>query len=114
MHTYDWSHYQNSKNYFGEICKTLGLVGTETIYSESLFYIVDILFYCFFKLKQYPVFVAEDYIYWADNDGGFITRVKQDMTHREVVVKGVENIEGFSIDWVAGKKNIDLIYFNIQ
>ncbi|KAG8200378.1 hypothetical protein JTE90_028559 [Oedothorax gibbosus] len=45
---------------------------------------------------------AEDYIYWADNDGGFITRVKRDMTHREVVVKGVENIEGFSIDWVAG------------
>nr|XP_042899679.1 low-density lipoprotein receptor-related protein 1 isoform X4 [Parasteatoda tepidariorum] len=44
----------------------------------------------------------EDYIYWTDSDAGMITRVKRDMTHREVVIKGLDSIEGFSIDWNAG------------
>ncbi|CAL1298011.1 unnamed protein product [Larinioides sclopetarius] len=45
---------------------------------------------------------AEGYIYWTDSDVGTITRVKRDMTNRQVVIKGLESIEGFSIDWIAG------------
>ncbi|GFY45676.1 low-density lipoprotein receptor-related protein 1 [Trichonephila inaurata madagascariensis] len=45
---------------------------------------------------------AEEYIYWTDSDVGTITRVKRDMTNRQVVIKGLESIEGFSIDWIAG------------
>ncbi|GFW79538.1 prolow-density lipoprotein receptor-related protein 1 [Trichonephila clavipes] len=45
---------------------------------------------------------AEEYIYWTDSDIGTITRVKRDMTNRQVVIKGLESIEGFSIDWIAG------------
>ncbi|XP_035218425.1 low-density lipoprotein receptor-related protein 1-like isoform X2 [Stegodyphus dumicola] len=45
---------------------------------------------------------AEDYLYWTDNEAGTITRVKRDMTQREIVIQGLDSIEGFSIDWIAG------------
>lgn len=53
--------------------------------------------------KFFTTLLAEDYLYWTDSEAGTITRVKRDMTHREVVISGLESIEGFSIDWVAGK-----------
>ncbi|XP_054720384.1 low-density lipoprotein receptor-related protein 1-like [Uloborus diversus] len=58
---------------------------------------------------------AEDYLYWTDSDAGSITRVKRDMTHREVVIQGLDSIEGFSIDWIAGNMYwIDATFGSIE
>ncbi|XP_067123645.1 low-density lipoprotein receptor-related protein 1 isoform X3 [Centruroides vittatus] len=44
----------------------------------------------------------DDFIYWVDSDAGSITRIKRDMTNREVVIHDLDAIEGIAIDWLAG------------
>lgn len=43
----------------------------------------------------------DDYIFWVDRDDGSITRIKRDTTNYQVIVHGVEKIEGVAIDWIA-------------
>ncbi|KAG1687419.1 Prolow-density lipoprotein receptor-related protein 1 [Nymphon striatum] len=43
-----------------------------------------------------------DYIYWVDDDEGSINRIKRDGTGREIIISGLESVEGIAIDWVAG------------
>lgn len=43
----------------------------------------------------------DGFIYWVDNDDGSITRIKRDTTNHQIIVHGVEKIEGFAVDWIA-------------
>lgn len=47
-------------------------------------------------------YAIESYIYWVDGDRGSITRIKRDGTEREVVIEGLESVEGLAVDWISG------------
>ena len=43
----------------------------------------------------------EGFIYWVDSDDGSITRIKRDTTNHQIIVHGIEKIEGFAVDWMS-------------
>ena len=57
--------------------------------------------YC---IEFYFLFVESDYIYWVDTKANSISRIKRDLTKREVVVsEGINSVEGLAVDWIAGR-----------
>ena len=45
----------------------------------------------------------EDWIYWVDEGENTISRIKRDLTQRELVVPlDMLGVEGLAVDWVAG------------
>lgn len=44
----------------------------------------------------------EDFIFWADNDHGSITKIARDGTKRQVVIEQREGIENVPVDWLSG------------
>ncbi|XP_053386538.1 low-density lipoprotein receptor-related protein 1-like isoform X2 [Mercenaria mercenaria] len=48
---------------------------------------------------------SEDSIFWVDTKANSISRIKRDLTQREVIVQdGISSVEGLAVDWIA--KNI--------
>jgi integrin beta 2 len=44
-----------------------------------------------------------DYIYWVDTSAHAISRIKRDLTKKEVIVdSGIIGVEGIAVDWMAG------------
>ena len=51
-------------------------------------------------------FLQEDYIYWVDSTARKISRIKRDLTEREVLIEDrVVGVEGLAIDWLASKSS---------
>ena len=49
------------------------------------------------------LFSESDYIYWVDTQANTISRIKRDLTNREVIVKdGLNSVEGLAVDWMGG------------
>lgn len=53
-------------------------------------------------------FIETDFLYWADNDHGTITRIHRDGTERQTVVEQYESLDNIPVDWMSGK---DLVYY---
>ena len=50
-------------------------------------------------------FSESDYIYWVDTKANTISRIKRDLTKREIIIKdGINSVEGLAVDWIAGRK----------
>ncbi|XP_060590385.1 low-density lipoprotein receptor-related protein 1-like isoform X5 [Ruditapes philippinarum] len=48
---------------------------------------------------------SEDTIFWVDTKANTISRIKRDLTGREVIIQdGINSVEGLAVDWIA--KNI--------
>ena len=47
--------------------------------------------------------LGSGYIYWVDNEARTISRIKRDLTQRQVIIgKGIVGCEGMAVDWIAG------------
>ena len=55
------------------------------------------------KLTFYLIYcLAEDIIFWVDTKANTISRIKRDLTEREVIVQdGINSVEGLAVDWIA-------------
>jgi len=50
--------------------------------------------------------VESGYIYWVDNKARTISRIRRDLTQRQVIIeKGIVGCEGIAVDWIAGKRS---------
>ncbi|XP_064646344.1 low-density lipoprotein receptor-related protein 1-like isoform X2 [Lineus longissimus] len=48
-------------------------------------------------------YAADDYIFWVNNKASTISRIKRDLTQREIIVRGgLMGVEGLAVDWAAG------------
>ena len=53
--------------------------------------------YCCFILAE------EDFIFWVDGQDRTISRIKRDLTDRQMLVKSsIYGVEGLAVDWIAG------------
>ncbi|KAL4217126.1 Exosome complex protein [Mactra antiquata] len=45
---------------------------------------------------------SEDTIFWVDTKANTISRIKRDLTKREVIIRdGLNSVEGLAVDWIA-------------
>ncbi|WAR10070.1 LRP1-like protein, partial [Mya arenaria] len=73
------------------------------------------------SLSAVDFHAEDDMIYWVDTQTNSISRIRRDLSHREVVItEGINSVEGLAVDWIsrtlywtdAGHSTIEMSKFN--
>ena len=94
---------------------TFADLGSNKVSSSSSSSNKCIHYYYYLTYTRLLLRLGSGYIYWVDNEARTISRIKRDLTQRQVIIgKGIVGCEGMAVDWIAGQYKQYMICFDVN